>query len=89
LRLDRYVAATPLDDLFADGQSDAGTGELFPFVKSLEHAEYLVEILRGDSQSGTPTPLSSSFRTKLERGSTIPDTAPKAQRGQPVVPRFF
>jgi hypothetical protein len=39
LRLDRDVAAVPLDDLLADRQSDAGAGELFAFVQPLEHAE--------------------------------------------------
>ena len=41
----------PLDDLLADGQANAGTGELFPFVQPLEHAENLFEVLRLNSES--------------------------------------
>src|ERR1700726_2902278 len=49
LRFDRNAAAVSLDDFFADGQSNPGAGELFPFVQPLEHAENSFEILRIDS----------------------------------------
>ena len=41
----------PLDDLFADGQADAGTGELLALVQPLKHPEDLFEILRLDSEA--------------------------------------
>ena len=41
----------PLDDLLADGQSDAGAGKLFALVQPLEHAENPFEVLRVDSQA--------------------------------------
>jgi hypothetical protein len=40
-----------LDDFLADGQSDAGPVELFPFVQPLEHAKNPLEVLRLNSQS--------------------------------------
>jgi len=40
-----------LDNLLAYGQSNAGTGERFPCVQALEHAENLFEVLRVNSQS--------------------------------------
>ena len=51
LRLDRDVAAVPLDDLLADRQPDAGAGELFALVQPLEHAEDPFEILRVDAEA--------------------------------------
>jgi len=39
------------DDLFADGQTNAGTGEFFPFMQPLKHAKYSFEILLFDSEA--------------------------------------
>ena len=40
----------PLNNFLADGQANPGAGELVPFVQPLKHSEYLVEVLRIDSQ---------------------------------------
>src|SRR5688572_25596189 len=51
LRFDRDVPAMPLDNLLADGQSDAGPGVLVPLVQTLEHSKNLLEVLRIDADS--------------------------------------
>ena len=51
VRLDRNVAAVPLDNLLADRQSNSGAGELIPLVQPLKHAENFFEVLRVNSQS--------------------------------------
>src|ERR1700730_357904 len=49
-RFDRYGAAMPFDDLFADRKSDAGAVEILPLVQSLKHPENPFEKLRLDSK---------------------------------------
>ena len=46
LGLDRDAAPVPLGNLLADGQADAGAGELFALVQPLEHAKNLFKVLR-------------------------------------------
>src|ERR1700692_4688492 len=44
-RFDRYGAAMPFDDLFADRKSDAGAVKILPLVQSLKHPENSFEEL--------------------------------------------
>src|SRR3984893_8955331 len=49
--LDRYGAAMPFDDLFANRESDAGAVKFLPLVQPLKHSENSFEKLRFDSET--------------------------------------
>src|SRR5262249_28174488 len=48
---DPDVSAMPFDDLFANGQTDAGAGEIGLVMKALEDDKYFVKELRIDTDA--------------------------------------